>query len=63
MYQNPAAESTFVVTRVEEKEGAFLVDVAVVSDGRDGRTKPPLSHEEFAKKFREWVEKGAASPE
>jgi hypothetical protein len=29
----------------------------------DGRTKPPLSHDEFAKKFREWVEKGAASPE
>ena len=28
----------------------------------DGRTKPPLSHDEFAKKFREWVEKGAASP-
>jgi hypothetical protein len=29
----------------------------------DGRTKPPLSHEEFAQKFHEWVEKGAASPE
>jgi hypothetical protein len=29
----------------------------------DGRTKPPLSHDEFAKRFREWVEKGAASPE
>jgi hypothetical protein len=29
----------------------------------DGRTKPPLSHAEFARKFREWVEKGAASPE
>jgi hypothetical protein len=29
----------------------------------DGRTKPPLSHDAFAKKFREWVEKGAASPE
>ena len=29
----------------------------------DGRTKPPLSHDDFAKKFREWVEKGAASPE
>ena len=29
----------------------------------DGRTKPSLSHDEFAKKFREWVEKGAASPE
>jgi mono/diheme cytochrome c family protein len=28
----------------------------------DGRTKPPLSHEDFVKKFREWVEKGAASP-
>ncbi|HEV3022410.1 MAG TPA: hypothetical protein VGX76_08080, partial [Pirellulales bacterium] len=24
----------------------------------DGRTKPPLSHDDFAKKFREWVEKG-----
>jgi hypothetical protein len=29
----------------------------------DGRTKPPLSHDQFAKRFREWVEKGAASPE
>jgi hypothetical protein len=29
----------------------------------DGRTKPPLSHDEFAKRFRDWVEKGAASPE
>jgi len=29
----------------------------------DGRTKPPLTHAEFAKKFREWIEKGAASPE
>lgn len=29
----------------------------------DGRTKPPLSHAEFAKIFRKWVEKGAASPE
>jgi hypothetical protein len=28
----------------------------------DGRTKPPLSHEQFVMKFREWVEKGAASP-
>jgi mono/diheme cytochrome c family protein len=28
-----------------------------------GRTKPPLSHDEFARKFRAWVEKGAASPE
>jgi mono/diheme cytochrome c family protein len=29
----------------------------------DGRTKPPLSHAEFARKFRQWVEKGGASPE
>jgi hypothetical protein len=29
----------------------------------DGRTKPPLAHDEFAKKFRQWVEKGAASPD
>jgi hypothetical protein len=29
----------------------------------DGRTKPPLSHDEFARKFRQWVERGAASPE
>ena len=27
------------------------------------RPAPPLAHEEFAKRFREWVEKGAASPE
>jgi hypothetical protein len=29
----------------------------------DGRTKPPLSHAEFVRKMREWVDKGAASPE
>ena len=29
----------------------------------EGRTRPPLSHDEFAKRFREWVEEGAASPE
>lgn len=29
----------------------------------DGRTLPPLPHADFASKFREWVEKGAASPE
>src|SRR5262245_38871164 len=32
-------------------------------DPGDGRTKPPLTHAEFAKRFREWVEKGATSPE
>src|SRR5262245_51198002 len=32
-------------------------------DPGDGRTKPPLTHAEFAKKMREWVEKGAAVPE
>jgi hypothetical protein len=29
----------------------------------DGRTRPPLSHAEFVRKMREWVEKGAAVPE
>ena len=28
----------------------------------DGRTKPPMTHAEFAKKMREWVEKGADAP-
>jgi hypothetical protein len=32
-------------------------------DPGDGRTKPPLTHAEFAAKMREWVEKGAAAPE
>lgn len=32
-------------------------------DPGDGRTKPPLSHAEFASKVREWVHKGAAAPE
>jgi len=27
-----------------------------------GRTTPPLSHAEFAAKFREWIDKGAAIP-
>lgn len=31
-------------------------------DPGEGRTKPPLSHAEFASKFREWIEKGAAIP-
>jgi mono/diheme cytochrome c family protein len=29
----------------------------------DGRTLPPVSAAEFARRFREWVDKGAASPE
>ena len=32
-------------------------------DPGNGRTKPPLSHAEFVRVFREWVEKGATSPE
>lgn len=29
----------------------------------DGRTVPPLPHDEFAAKFKEWVEKGAVVPQ
>lgn len=29
----------------------------------DGRTLPPLPHAEFAARFKEWVDKGAAVPE
>ena len=32
-------------------------------DAGEGRTKPPISHAEFAAKMREWIEKGAAVPE
>jgi len=32
-------------------------------DPGDDRTKPPLSHDEFVRKMREWIEKGAAEPE
>jgi hypothetical protein len=32
-------------------------------DPGDGRTPPPLEHDASARRFREWVEKGAASPE
>jgi hypothetical protein len=32
-------------------------------DPGDGRTKPPLTHAQFARKMREWIEKGAAVPE
>jgi hypothetical protein len=32
-------------------------------DPGDGRTKPPLMHEEFVAKMRQWIEKGAAVPE
>jgi len=36
--------------------------VAGCWDPGDGRTKPPLSHEDFAAKVREWIEKGAVVP-
>ena len=29
----------------------------------DGRTKPPLTHDQFVSKMREWIDKGAAEPE
>jgi hypothetical protein len=29
----------------------------------EGRTMPPLAHNEFVQKFRRWFEKGAAAPE
>jgi hypothetical protein len=29
----------------------------------DGRTPPPLSHAEFTKRFREWIDQGAAIPD
>jgi hypothetical protein len=29
----------------------------------DGRTTPPLSHDDFVRKMREWVDKGGACPE
>jgi hypothetical protein len=32
-------------------------------DPGDGRTKPPLSHEEFVKQMRIWIDNGAAIPE
>ncbi|MEO6314409.1 MAG: hypothetical protein ABIU63_09865 [Chitinophagaceae bacterium] len=28
----------------------------------DGRTLPPLSHQEFAKHFKAWIDKGACLP-
>jgi mono/diheme cytochrome c family protein len=31
-------------------------------DPGDGRTRPPLSHDEFVRKMREWIEKGAEAP-
>ena len=32
-------------------------------DPGDGRTKPPMSHDEFARAMREWIENGAAEPD
>lgn len=29
----------------------------------EGRGKPPMSHEEFARRMREWIENGAACPD
>jgi mono/diheme cytochrome c family protein len=31
-------------------------------DPGDGRSKPPLSHDEFVARMREWIEKGAVVP-
>jgi hypothetical protein len=28
----------------------------------DGRSVPPLTHEEFARSFRDWIETGAVEP-
>ncbi len=32
-------------------------------DPGDGRTKPPISHDQFDQKMREWIDGGAAAPE
>jgi hypothetical protein len=32
-------------------------------DPGNGRAQPPLSHAEFTRRFREWIDKGAAAPE
>jgi hypothetical protein len=37
VFQDPGAETTFVVSKVEQKDGAVLVEV---SEGRDGREVP-----------------------
>ena len=37
--------------------------VAAGWDPGDGRTNPPLSHDQFVRKMREWIEKGAAERE
>lgn len=31
-------------------------------DPGDGRSRPPLTHDEFVRKMREWIEKGAVEP-
>src|SRR5262245_2012838 len=35
VYQDTDKERTYLVTRVEEKDGAFLVDVAIMANGRE----------------------------
>jgi mono/diheme cytochrome c family protein len=32
-------------------------------DPGEGRTTPPLSHAEFARRFRDWIDSGAVAPE
>jgi hypothetical protein len=32
-------------------------------DPGEGRTKPPLAHDEFVAKVREWIDKGGSIPE
>jgi len=36
--------------------------VATAWNPAEGRTKPPLTHAEFGKQIREWIDKGAAVP-
>jgi aerobic-type carbon monoxide dehydrogenase small subunit (CoxS/CutS family) len=44
------------VTPVSRAAGKEVVTI-------EGRTRPPLTHAEFGKTIREWVDKGAAIPE
>lgn len=60
-FKDPKETGKTLVEMVHHVEEDSLV-LAGWNPG-EGRAKPPLSHEEFAAAFKEWVDKGAVIPE
>ena len=63
----PAGETlVFAGARPKNAGDRLITGDKLVLDGwdpGDGRTRPLPSHDEFARKMREWIKNGAAEPE